>query len=152
MLKMIDSLLNFNRPKDISHKFFGVLRFSKKKYRNQCFWTGNIIFEGHPISLRIFSGKEAPVNSHVDFFNKTMNNLDLLVEESSKFVEHNFEIWTNKIYSKDFLDEFKCVNLDIPMEGEGKNDWQITFARRLDEDFVFTVYVVNNKVESTDLD
>jgi len=81
-----------------------------------------------------------------------MNNLDPLVEESSRFVKSSFEIWTNKTYPESFFDEFKCVSLQLPLGGNAANDWQITFARRSDLCFVFTIYIVDNKVESTDLD
>jgi hypothetical protein len=152
MLKEIKDLLGINKPKNIFHPFFGKLNLAKNEFHNQWFWNGVVTFEGQSIALRIYSGKEEPSEKYVNFFTNTMKNLDWLIKESSPFVKHSFEIWTNKAYFEYFLDEFKCVSLDIPVECNAENNWQITFARRSDEDFVFTIYVVNNKVESTDLD
>jgi hypothetical protein len=148
----IKKLLNSNKTKKLIHPFFGPLSLCKNKQLNQYYWNGKITFEGQSITLRIDANKESPNENHIIFFTHTIKNLDWVIKKGTYFIANSFEVWTGKTYLENFLDEFKCVALDIPFKGKAKNNWQITFARRSNPDFIFTIYFVNNKVESTDLD
>ena len=152
MSDFIKNLLRSSNPKKLIHPFFGPLSLFENKQLNRCYWNGEIAFEGQSIALRIDTNKDSPNENHIIFFTRTLKNLNWVIKESTYFIANSFEIWTDKTYLENFLDEFKCVALDIPFKGKATNNWQITFARCSDEDFVFTVYFVNNKVESTDLD
>lgn len=81
-----------------------------------------------------------------------MADLDCIAQDGARFIEESFKIWCQKDYKNYFLDEFRCFRLYVPADGTVMSDWQLVFARRSDENFFFTVFMKNNKVESTGLD
>ena len=152
MLSKIKNFFTFKKNTKISHDFFGTLSYTSSEDTRKHYWSGNINYTGDSIELRIFTDGDTPSLKQVEFFNEVMKSLQKIVEDSSRFIEKNFKIWSGKNYLENFLIEFRCKGLDIPEDGSLQNDWQITFVRKSDENFVFTIFLEKGLVVNTDLD
>jgi len=136
----------------MKHDFFGILNLTYSEDTQKHYWSGNINYAGDSIELRIFTEDDSPSLMQVEFFNEAMKSLQMIIEDSSRFIEKSFKIWTGENSLENFLVEFRCKSLDIPEDGNLKNDWQITFVRKSDENFVFTIFLEKGLVVNTDLD
>ncbi len=151
MLDHLIGLFKGAKPQDYMHPLFGPLSYSKEKFNGMQFWCGESIFDGHPITLKIYTEGARPSSDQEEFLRTKMDNLQLLVDRSADLVKSHFEIWCEKDYAEHFLKEFMCIELHVP-QWTISNFWQITFAMRENTDFVFTISFDGDKAICTDLD
>lgn len=152
MFRKIKNFFASKKNTTILHYFFGTLNFVYSDDTRKYYWSGNINYAGNSIKLRIFTDGDAPSLMQVTFFKEAMKSLQAIVEDSSRFIEKSFKIWSGKSYLDNFLIEFKCKSLDIPENGSLQNDWEITFVRKSDNNFIFTIFLEKGLVVNTDLD
>jgi hypothetical protein len=138
----------------IHHPFFGRLMFTKSKSSQSCYWGGvkHTDNQTSPITIRVYADEQGPSIEQIEFFKQTVNSLDLLVRNFSDLVKPHFEIWCNKNYSEDFLNEFECTGMHIPVKGNREDNWEVTFTKISDKNFVFTIFFEKGVAVNTDLD
>lgn len=154
MLKSLKSFLGMGKTKELHHGYFGHLHFFKSKSPQYCYWEGvkTIQRQTASITIRIRADEQGPLPEQEEFFKKTISNLDALVLYFSNLVKPHFEIWCQKDYAEHFLKEFECTGMHIPISGNKKNDWEVTFTRISDKNFAFSIFFENGVAVNTDLD
>lgn len=154
MLKSVKKIFGAGKSKQMDHPYFGHLHFFKPKGSQHPYWQGEIrpVSQTFAITIRIHADEQGPTREQDKFLRRIVSDPDSLVPLFSDLVKPHFERWCQKTYADHFLKEFECTGLLIPMDGDQKKDWAITFTRISDGDFVFSVFFENGVAINTDLD
>jgi hypothetical protein len=154
MFKFLKNIIGMGKTKEMYHPYFGHLLFFKSTSPQRCYWEGSKTIDEQTasITIHIHAKEIGPSPEQERFFKKIVSNLDSLVLHFSDLVKPHFETWCQKDYADHFLKEFECTGLHIPINGNEKNEWEITFARISDQNFVFIVFFENGVAVNTDLD
>lgn len=154
MLKILKNIIGMGKTKEMQHPYFGHLKYIKSKSYPYCYWEGTktMTKQSALIALRIHADEQGPSREQETFFREIIRDLNPIVHNFSEIVKPHFEVWTQKDYADNFLKEFVCTGMNIPINGNRKNDWEITFTQISDSNFVFSVFFENGSAVNTDLD
>lgn len=154
MLSAIKRVFGLGSKKVMQHPTLGQLQYFEWKTNQDSYWLGSVGIEGqaNEATLRIQADEDGPSQGQEQFIRNIVDHLDSLVPLMSAVVKPSFEIWCETRYEDGFLEAFECTNLVVPNSGSLTSKWALSFARRDDNDFVFSVFFENGVAVNTDLD
>ena len=155
MLEEFKNLFRSKKDKTLSHPFFGELLYIDSLDPEQGgYWEGDMVINNNTqtISIAIHAPEEGPQTTQEQFWNSIVSNFEAVIEKCHDVMKQEYEEWTEKSYPANFSDEFIWEGIMIPKEGNGDNEWDITFICKSDPDHTITIYFDNGKAISASVD
>lgn len=120
------------------------------KTKSGAYWEAEPQLDGRAINVGIeTSNGEEPTSAQVQFYQDVTRDLAAAFARAAPALVPRYQEWVGQPLPSDWRSAFKFVGLSIPLNGDDKNPWDISFDCLTDRrGHMFTCYFENgNPVE-----
>jgi hypothetical protein len=132
-------------PKRIEHPVFGTALLMETE--SGPYWEIETVVWGKPFTVIIDTqGDEEPTLDQIDFYRRLIDDPDAAFAFASKLLIKEYEKWTGESFPPDWRTAFAFVCLSIPLLGDPRNAWDLSFDCLTDSaGHQFTCFVENGE-------
>ncbi|MFC5462594.1 hypothetical protein [Massilia niabensis] len=113
-------------PKRIEHPLFGTALLMETK--SGPYWEIETVVWDRPFTVIIDTqGDEEPTLEQIDFYRRFTDDPDAAFAFASKLLIKEYEKWTGRSFPSHWKTAFAFVGLSIPLAGNPRNVWDLSF-------------------------
>lgn len=118
------------------------------------YWEAGVAQSGGDFSVSIEAPDESePTGQQVSFFQKFYKNQTFAFDVAAPLLVPEYEKWCRRSFPVDWRDAFKFVGMTVPVDGDPKRPWDLSFDCLHDAaGHQFTCYFEHGKPVSVSID
>lgn len=143
-MKLISKIFDVFRQKpDLVHPIYGELFFNRKGENK--FWYSDDCIEinGHEVYVTFNADIEGPSENQTIFLNTFMSNIKGEIERVKPFLVECYESWGEGSLPESFEEVFSIEGITLPEDGDGNQEWSVSFGCKYDESHIYIVHYEN---------
>jgi hypothetical protein len=151
-LKTLRRMLFGASPIRIEHPVFGKALLIRTKAG--AYWEGEAIVEKKAVSVSVETkASEPPSMQQAEFFQRIARTSDDVFEFARPLLVKEYETWMREPFPSNWRDAFEFVGLTVPIDGDERQPWDISFDCVTDHrGHMFTCYVEEGRPSYVTID
>ncbi len=117
------------------HNYFGQMGYYGFKDERVGYWECEIIHDERVVSIILNSPtEEHPTRAHQHFVESLLNDLDKTIAMIKPMMLDKLAQWLEFDSNADWYQLFKLTAIEVPIDADVKNDWEISFECLVDKE------------------
>jgi len=151
-MSFLSRLFFGNPPRRIEHPVFGEALLMSTKHGS--YWEAETDVSGKPFTVAIeTTGEQEPTQAQAEFFKKFTSDRNLAFNRASELLVPEYVKWAREPFPTDWRDGFVFTGMSVPLDGDDRNPWDLSFECLKDRDgHLFTCTFENGRPRELQVD